>query len=190
MRALVQAGDGGGRARHRQLAHLRAGLLRLDRRADRAVQGRGAVPGQVHLAHAQRGQSPGRGRRRADSHQPRGRTSPPRSTTSRPPARRTGSRWTRSIAMDREGPRRRGWRSPPTCTPTPPARPASTRRCRRGCSTAATRPRSSASRTRRRARRSRTRSRRRRRTGRTSTSPPARRIASCSSSSSPRRSSR
>ena len=52
-----QAGDGGRRARHRQLAHLRAGLLRLDRGADRALQGRGAVSGQVHLPHAERGQS-------------------------------------------------------------------------------------------------------------------------------------
>ena len=37
------AGDGGGRARHRLVAHLRAGVLRVDRGADRAVQGRRAV---------------------------------------------------------------------------------------------------------------------------------------------------
>ena len=89
------AGDGGGRARHRLVADLRAGLLRLDRGADRALQGRGAVSRQVHLAHAQRGQPSARGGRRADPHQPRGRASRPRSITSRPPARRTGRRWTR-----------------------------------------------------------------------------------------------
>ena len=37
------AGDGGRRARHRLVADLRAGVLRVDRGADRAVQGRGAV---------------------------------------------------------------------------------------------------------------------------------------------------
>ena len=43
MRALVRAGDGSGRARHRVVADLCAGVLRQDRRADRAVQGGGAV---------------------------------------------------------------------------------------------------------------------------------------------------
>ena len=42
------------------------GLLCVDRGADRAVQGRGAVRRQVHLAHAQRGQPAARGGRRAD----------------------------------------------------------------------------------------------------------------------------
>ena len=55
-------GDGGGRARHRLVADLRAGVLRVHRGADRALQGRGAVPRQVHLAHAQRGQPPARRR--------------------------------------------------------------------------------------------------------------------------------
>ncbi len=50
--------------------------------------------GKVHLPHPERGQSPARGRRRADSHQPRGAGSRPRSTTSRRPARRTGRRST------------------------------------------------------------------------------------------------
>ena len=71
------------------------GLLRHDRGADRAVQGRGAVSRQVHLAHAQRGQPAARSGRRADPHQPRGAASRPRSITSRRPARRTGRRWTR-----------------------------------------------------------------------------------------------
>ena len=38
-----------------------------------------------------------------------------------------------------EAAQRRGSRSPPTCTPTPRARPVSTPRCRRGCRRAATR---------------------------------------------------
>ena len=53
------------------------------------------------------------------------------------------SNWNKLDAADREDrerARRRGSRSRPTCTPTPPARPASTRRCRRGCRRAATRP--------------------------------------------------
>ena len=66
-----QAGDGGRGARHRQLAHLRAGLLCLDRGVDRALQGRGAVSGQIHFAPAERGQSSPRGHRGTDSHQPR-----------------------------------------------------------------------------------------------------------------------
>ena len=72
MRALVRQEMEAGALGIGIVAHLRAGLLRLDRRADRALQGRGAVSGQVHLAHAERGQSPARSRRRADSHQPRG----------------------------------------------------------------------------------------------------------------------
>ena len=54
MRALVREGMAAGRARHRLVADLRAGQLRLHGGADRAVQGSGAVPGQVHLPHAQR----------------------------------------------------------------------------------------------------------------------------------------
>ena len=68
-----RAGDGGGRPRHRLVADLRAGDVREDRGADRALQGRGALPGQVHLAPAQRGRPPAGGGRRADPHQPRGR---------------------------------------------------------------------------------------------------------------------
>ena len=41
------------------------------------------------------------------------------------------------IARDRSRARRRARRSPPTCTPIPPARLDSTRRCRRGCRKAA-----------------------------------------------------
>ena len=36
------------------------GVLRGHGRTDRALQGRGGIPGQVHLAHPQRGQSPAR----------------------------------------------------------------------------------------------------------------------------------
>ena len=101
------AGDGGGRARHRQLAHLRAGVLCLDRRVDRAVQGRGAVSGQVHLAHAQRGQPPRRGGRRADSDQPRGEDS---GRDLPPQGGRQGQlvQDGRGHRDDREGPRRAG----------------------------------------------------------------------------------
>ena len=73
MRELVAARDGGGRAGHRLLADLRARLLRQHRGADRAVQGGGALPGEVHLAPAQRGRPAAGGGRRADPHQPRGR---------------------------------------------------------------------------------------------------------------------
>ena len=47
-------GNGSGRARHRHVADLSAGVLREDGRVDRAVQSRGEIPGQIHLAHAQR----------------------------------------------------------------------------------------------------------------------------------------
>ena len=66
------SGDGGGRARHRLVADLRAGVLCAHRGTDRAVQGGGAVSRQVHLAHAQRREPAGRSGRRADSDQPRG----------------------------------------------------------------------------------------------------------------------
>ena len=52
------------------VADLSAGVLREDRGVDRAVQSRGEVQGQIHLAHAQRGQSSARSARRIDSHQP------------------------------------------------------------------------------------------------------------------------
>ena len=42
MRALVRRGNGGGRARHRHIVDLSAGLLREDAGVDRALQGRGA----------------------------------------------------------------------------------------------------------------------------------------------------
>ena len=50
---------------------------------------------------------------------------------------------------DRGARARKGSRSPPTCTPTPPGRPGSTPRCRRGCRRAATRRGRSACRIRR-----------------------------------------
>ena len=68
MRAHRPPRDGGRRARHRLVADLRAGVLCENRGADRALQGRGEVPWQVHLAHAQRGRPADRGGRGADSH--------------------------------------------------------------------------------------------------------------------------
>ena len=68
--ARSSLGNGGRRARYRLVADLCAGVLCQHRRTDRAVQGCGAVPRQIHLAHAQRRKSPGRSRRRIDSHQP------------------------------------------------------------------------------------------------------------------------
>ena len=59
-------GNGSRRARHRHVADLSAGVLCEDRRADRAVQGRGEIPGQIHLAHAQRRKSVARSARRTD----------------------------------------------------------------------------------------------------------------------------
>ena len=61
-------GDGGRRARRRLVADLRAGVLRLDRGADRALQGGGGVRRDVHLAHAERGRPAARRHRRADPH--------------------------------------------------------------------------------------------------------------------------
>ncbi len=54
MRELVRQRNGSGRARHRLVADLRARLLRVDRGADRTVQGGREVSGEIHLAHAQR----------------------------------------------------------------------------------------------------------------------------------------
>ena len=67
-------GDGGRRPRHRVRADLCPRQLRDDRGADRALQGRGEVPGQVHLAHAQRGGRTAGGGGRAHPDQPRGRS--------------------------------------------------------------------------------------------------------------------
>ena len=72
MRDLVRREMEAGALGHRVVPDLCAGVLRLDRRADRAVQGRGEVPRQVHLARPQRRQPAGRGDRRADPHQPGG----------------------------------------------------------------------------------------------------------------------
>ena len=55
MRELVRQEMEAGALGHRLVAHLRPRHLRLDRGADRALQGGGEVQGQVHLAHAQRG---------------------------------------------------------------------------------------------------------------------------------------
>ena len=69
--ASWSAGNGSGRARHRHVADLSAGVLREDGRADRAVQSRGEISGQIHFAHAQRRESVVRSARRTDPHQPR-----------------------------------------------------------------------------------------------------------------------
>ncbi len=72
MRDAGPPGDGGGRARHRDRADLRARHLRDHRGADRALQGRRPLQGHVHLPHAQRERQAARGRGGADPHQPRG----------------------------------------------------------------------------------------------------------------------
>ena len=81
MRATRPARDGGGRARHRFVADLRARLLCVHRGVDRIVQGRGAVPRQVHLAHAERGQPAAGSDRRTDPRSAGRRISPRRSIT-------------------------------------------------------------------------------------------------------------
>ena len=70
--ALVRQEMAGGRARHRLVPHLRARHLRLDRRADRAQQGGGALRRPLHLAPAQRRRPVPGGGRRADHHRARG----------------------------------------------------------------------------------------------------------------------
>ena len=65
-------GDGGRRTRRRVLSHLRAGVLREDRRAHRAVARRRGVRRPLYLSHAQRGHAAPRGRRRAPDHRARG----------------------------------------------------------------------------------------------------------------------
>ena len=103
------------------------------------VQGGGPVQGQVHLAHAQRGEQAAGGDRRGDQDQPPRRRSRPRSTTSRRRASRTGRRWMRqSPGWRRRG--RRGWPSRPTCTATRPGPPGWTPASRRGRRTAAATP--------------------------------------------------
>ena len=54
MRELVRREMEDGRARHRHVVDLSAGVLREDGGADRAVQSRRAVSGQIHFAPAQR----------------------------------------------------------------------------------------------------------------------------------------
>ena len=92
----------------------------------------GRVPGHVHLAHAQRRQPAPRSGRRADRHRPRGQGA---GRDLSPQGGRPGE-----LAQARRGHRKRskppapqGCASPPTCTPTPPARPGSTPPCRPGC---------------------------------------------------------
>ena len=102
-------------------------------------EGGGAVRRHVHLAHAQRRQPAARGGRRADHDRARGRACPAEIYHLKAAGE---ANWPKLDAGDREGrggARARACGSPPTCTPTPPARPASTPRCRRGCRKAATR---------------------------------------------------
>ena len=114
--------------------------LRRDRRARRdLVRSRRECGGIVHRAHAQRRRSPARSGRRVDRYR-----------ASRADARRDLSPQGRGqieLAQDRPGDRARSTRrarkactSPPTCTRTPRARPASTPRCRPGCRRAVTTP--------------------------------------------------
>ncbi len=95
-------GDGGRRAGRRLVADLRAGVLRLDRGADRALQGGRRVRRHVHLAHAERGRATARGHRRADPHRARSRAARPRSTTSRPSGKENWGKLDAAIAKVEE----------------------------------------------------------------------------------------
>ena len=94
-----------------------------------------AARGHLHLPPAQRGRALRRGRRRAADHRPAGRL---RRGDLPPQGHRPGqlAQAARRSSPTSRPPGRRGWRSRRTCTPTPPARPASTPRCRRGCARA------------------------------------------------------
>ena len=141
MRDLVRPRDGGGRAgRRRPRSSTRRRRSRRPTELIELAQSRRAGRGHVHLAHAQRGQPSARGGRRGDHDRAARRRSAPRSITSR---RRAQTNWPQARCRDREdrgGARGVGSRSPPTCTPTPPVRPGSMPRCRRGCRKAATMP--------------------------------------------------
>ena len=93
----------------------------------------------VHQPHAIRGEQAARSDRRADRDQPRNRARRPKSTISSRPGK---PNWGKLDAADRQGQcgaRAAASGSPPTCTPIPPARRASTPRCRPGSSRAGSR---------------------------------------------------
>ena len=94
-------GDGGGRPRRGLVADLRAGVLREDRGADRAVPGRRGVRRHVHLAPAERGRRGCSRPSTSSSRSPARRASRPRSTTSRPPAAANWRSWTRPSRRSR-----------------------------------------------------------------------------------------
>ena len=75
MRAIVRKEMEAGALGIGSSLDLCAGVLRLDRRAHRAVQGCRKLSRQVHLAHAQRGQSTAGSGGGTDSYQPRGKDS-------------------------------------------------------------------------------------------------------------------
>ena len=123
MRAVVRRAMEDGAFGIGSRAHLSAGQLRDDRRADRDGEGDVAVRRRLHHAHALRGRSAARGDRRSD----------PIGTEGGVPVeiyhlKAAGTRnWPKGRAGDREdrlGARARGWTSRPTCTRTPPAAPA------------------------------------------------------------------
>ena len=112
---------------------------------------RGALPGQVHHPHAQRGRPAARGGGRDDPRRARG-GDPGRDL---PPEGRRRGELAEARARDREGrggAARRGCGSPPTCTRTRRAPRASTRACRPGAAREAGGRPSSASATARRER--------------------------------------
>ena len=139
----------------RLVAHLRARLLRQDRRAHRARAGRVRIRrrctsptcGAKETASSRRWTSSSTIAREANIR--RGDLSPQGR-----PGNRTGPRWTRSSQKVEAAREAKGSRSPPTCTPTPPAPRASTPPCRPGCRKAGTTGGPSACATRRSARRS------------------------------------
>ena len=145
-------GDGGRRAGRRLVADLRAGQLREDRRARRAVTEARPLRRHVHHAHAQRGRPALEAVAGDDRDRARDAARPAEIYHLKAAGEVELGQARRGHRDDRRGARARACASAPTCTPTSAAPPASTPRCRPGCRTAASRPGSSACATRRSAR--------------------------------------
>ena len=139
-RRIVRTGDGGRRARRRCVAHLRAGHVRGDRRTrgDLVPKPRAAAARTSRTCAAKAIACSKRWTRRSTIAR---RAQIPVEIYHLKAAGK--SNWDKIDAGDRahrQGARRKVCASPPTCTRTPRARPASTPRCRPGCRTADTKP--------------------------------------------------
>ena len=139
MRALVRQAMKEGARRRRLLADLRAGDLCRDPGADRARARGRALRRNVHQPHARRGPEAARGDGRAGAHFPRVRSAG-RNLPLQAGRHRQLGQDRRRHRQGEPGARARACGSPPTCTPMPQARPASTRPSRPGCRTAAWKP--------------------------------------------------